>query len=105
MTLLHFLVGHDGGEGTSDGVVIGEQYDMQRVIDRVPGELVFKCFYRPVDNAEFASSVTEYLTKADAGEFKKSILVVDDDPQYLTLVREWLKGTIRYPWLIPDCRP
>ena len=31
----------------------------------------------------------------DKGEFKKSILVVDDDPQYLGLVREWLKGTYK----------
>ena len=31
----------------------------------------------------------------DAGEFKKSIMIVDDDPSYLNLVRDWLKGTYR----------
>ena len=92
--LIHYLVDMLEEKGLQMAVV-GGQYEVQRVIDRVPGELVFKCFYRPVDNAEFASSVTEYLTKADAGEFKKSILVVDDDPQYLTLVREWLKGSYK----------
>ena len=26
---------------------------------------------------------------------KKCILIVDDDPQYLTMIREWLKGTYK----------
>ena len=69
-------------------VVIGEQYDIQRVIDRMPGELIYKTFTRPVDNAVFVSTVKEYFDKAESGNFRKSILVVDDDPQYLTMVRE-----------------
>ena len=28
----------------------------------------------------------------EAGEFKKNILIVDDDPNYMGLIREWLKG-------------
>lgn len=76
-------------------VVIGEQYDIQRVIDRMPGELIYKTFTRPVDNAVFVSTVKEYFAKAESGTFRKSILVVDDDPQYLTMVREWLKGTYK----------
>ena len=28
-------------------------------------------------------------------EFKKSILIVDDDPQYLSLVRQWLKDAYK----------
>ena len=40
----------------------------------------------------FTDTVTEYFSKEEMGEFKKSVLIVDDDPQYLTLVREWLKS-------------
>ena len=29
--------------------------------------------------------------KAASAEYKKSILIVDDDPNYLRLIREWLK--------------
>ena len=43
----------------------------------------------------FVKSVTEYLNKLDSGEFRKSILIVDDDPGYLGLVREWLRGTYK----------
>jgi CheY-like chemotaxis protein len=31
----------------------------------------------------------------EAGEFMKTILIVDDDANYLTLIREWLKGTYK----------
>lgn len=31
----------------------------------------------------------------NAGEFKKSILIVDDDPNYMGVVRDWLKGTYK----------
>ena len=29
--------------------------------------------------------------KADSAKYTKSILIVDDDPNYLRLIREWLK--------------
>ena len=35
--------------------------------------------------------VKHYFWKAETGELRKSILIVDDDAQYLSLVREWLK--------------
>ncbi len=76
-------------------LVIGEQPDIRDVLDRISPGLVYRTFPRPVDNTAFVNTVTEYLEKKESGEFKKSILVVDDDPQYLTLVREWLKETYK----------
>ncbi len=92
--LLHYLT-DIMDEKNMQMVVVGEQFELQWVVDRMPSEMIYKTFPRPVDNAGFAAAITEYLTKAESGEFKKSILVVDDDPQYLTLVREWLKGTYK----------
>ena len=76
-------------------IIVGEQQDIRVVVDRIPPQIVFRTFSRPVDNNEFSKTVTDYLTKAAEGEFRKSILIVDDDPQYLTMVREWLKGTYK----------
>ena len=87
---IHFLI--DVMEEKSlEMILIGEQRDIEHIQGMVPGELIYQTFSRPVDNAEYVRSITEYFTKMATGEFKKSILVVDDDPQYLTLVREWLK--------------
>ena len=61
----------------------------------MPGDLLCSSFVRPVDNEMFVKTVTEYLKKIEAGEFRKSILIVDDDPGYLGLVREWLRGTYK----------
>ncbi len=72
-------------------ILVGEQYDIQCMVDRFPGDLIYKTFIRPVNNEKFAESIMEYMNKADAGELRKSILIVDDDPQYLLLVRDWLK--------------
>ena len=40
-------------------------------------------------------SVRSYFIKLGSGELRKSILVVDDDPNYLGLVRDWLKGSYK----------
>ena len=76
-------------------ILVGESGDTKYMSDHLPGDMIYKVFNRPVDNTEFTETVVDYLIKAAAGEFRKSILVVDDDPQYLTMVREWLKGTYK----------
>ncbi|MBO4899601.1 MAG: response regulator [Lachnospiraceae bacterium] len=72
-------------------IVIGEREDVQYILDNVPGDLIYKTIYRPIHNDEYIDIVADYCAKVDSGEFKKSILIVDDDPNYMTLVRGWLK--------------
>lgn len=73
-------------------VLIGSDEEMNHVLDRIPGDLIYKAFRRPVSNEEYVGAVTELFSKIQAGEFLKTVLIVDDDPGYLGLVREWLKG-------------
>lgn len=76
-------------------ITIGEKNDLQYFTDNMPNDLIYQSFNRPVDNAKYIETVTELFRKMDSGEFKKTILVVDDDPNYLGLVREWLKGSYK----------
>ena len=92
--VLHFLTDALDEKGLKM-ILVGERHDVEHTLDRVPGDLIYKTFSRPVDNTEFVNSITDYFNRANAGEFKKSILVVDDDPQYLTMVREWLKTSYK----------
>ncbi len=48
-----------------------------------------------MDNGEYVEAVSGFVKKMEAGDYKKSILIVDDDPNYLSLVREWLRGTYK----------
>jgi CheY-like chemotaxis protein len=76
-------------------IVIGEQEDMDYMCDRISGELIYAKFARPVDNAKFSDTIADYFKKVNSGEFKKSILVVDDDPNFLSLIRQWLKDSYK----------
>ncbi len=92
--IIHFL--SDSVEEKSvQLILVGEQADIQQVCSRLQPDAVYRSFTRPVDNKVFADTVKDYVEKADSGAFKKSILIVDDDPQYLTMVREWLKVTYK----------
>ncbi len=87
---IHFLV--DAMEERNlQMIVIGEQRDIEAIQGHIPDSLIYEIFKRRVDNEEYVRTVSEYFKKVESGDFKKSILIVDDDPQYLTLVREWLK--------------
>jgi CheY-like chemotaxis protein len=92
--VLHFIV-DTLVENSMQIIIVGNSADLQYACDHIPRDLIYMTFSRPVDNAVFADAVTEFFIKAGSSEFKKSILIVDDDPQYLTLIREWLKGTYK----------
>lgn len=92
--VLHFL-GDRMAETGIQMVVIGEKNDLQYVLDRVRGDLIYKVFYRPLDNNEFIEDVTGFFKRVEEGEFRKTILIVDDDPNYMGLVREWLHSTYK----------
>ncbi len=88
--VFHFLI--DKIEETNlQMIVIGEKIDVNYICEHAPVGTVYKAMERPINNDEFVSTVTEIFKKTEEGEFKKSILIVDDDPGYLGLVREWLR--------------
>ncbi len=76
-------------------IIIGEKLDVTELCKTIPGDLIYRQFIRPINNAEFVDTVSDLFKKLDAGEFRKSILIVDDDPSYMGLVREWLKSTYK----------
>lgn len=76
-------------------IIIGDAPDIAKVASQIPEKLIYKTFTRPLDNEGYINTAKELFTKKASGEFKKSILIVDDDPSYLSLVREWLKDTYK----------
>ena len=91
---LHFLI-DKMAEDEKLMVMVGEKSDITIVSAHIPNHLIYKSFARPINNDEFVQTVSDLVLKVAAGEFKKSILVVDDDPNYLGLVREWLRGSYK----------
>ena len=91
---LHFLCEKMMEDGVQM-IPIGDKNAIRFIKDRVSGDLVYAVYERPIDNAAFVDNVSEMFRKLESGEFRKTVLIVDDDPSYLGLVREWLKGTYK----------
>lgn len=72
-------------------IVIGEINEVESVCGRIPRDRIYNTFIRPVDNEAFTECVRTLFDEVEAGRFRKNILIVDDDPNYMGLVREWLK--------------
>ncbi|MCR5421022.1 MAG: response regulator [Lachnospiraceae bacterium] len=92
--VLHFLTDKMVEDGL-EMIVVGSEEDIGYINSHVPKELLYKTFIRPLNNESYVNTVTEMFHKAESGEFKKRILIVDDDPNYLGLVREWLKSSYK----------
>ncbi len=89
--VLHFLSDKMNEDGIRM-IVIGEKEDVDHVLGKVPKDVVYRSFVRPVNNEDYVKCVVELYSKFEAGEFRKQILIVDDDVNYLGLIREWLKS-------------
>ncbi len=76
-------------------ILIGDPADTRFLDDDIPVDILYHVLPRPLDNDKFMSVISEFFKKNSMDEFKKSILVCDDDPNYLGLVREWLKDTYK----------
>ena len=76
-------------------ILVGDTSDTRSVCDKIPGDMIYKIFSRPLDNDEYVSTVKEVFGKIAKGDFRKSILIVDDDPSYVGLVRDWLKDSYK----------
>ena len=91
---LHFLC-EKMLEDSIQMIPIGDKNAIRFIRDHVSGDLVYAVYERPIDNAGFVNNVSDMFRKLESGEFRKTVLIVDDDPGYLGLVREWLKGTYK----------
>ncbi len=72
-------------------ILVGDRDDNATMRISIPDNLLYHVFERPLDNEVFVKTVKELFGKMESGEFRRNILVVDDDPSYLNIVRAWLK--------------
>ena len=89
--VLHFL-NDKLNEDDIRMLLIGEKEDVDNVTGKMSKDVIYRSFVRPVNNEEYVNCVVELYSKYEAGEFRKQILIVDDDVNYLGLIREWLKS-------------
>jgi len=76
-------------------IVIGDPADTRHITEKMPQKLILKTFKRPLDNDAFFAAIKSVVKDLETEHKKKTILIVDDDPTYMGLVRDWLKDTYK----------
>ena len=76
-------------------IVIGDKDAFDMVHRFVPKEDVAFEVTRPLDMADLIGKVSIATDEEFELARRKSILIVDDDPTYIQMIREWLKETYR----------
>jgi CheY-like chemotaxis protein len=76
-------------------ILIGDPVDTNEVAASIPSQLIYKILSRPLVYDDYIDCINIFNKQAASDELKRSILIVDDDPNYMSLVREWLKDSYK----------
>ena len=76
-------------------IVVAEKFNYEVVAGNVGGNHVLECFSRPIDMDKMLTVVSNYLVKVAEMSRKKTILIVDDDVSYMSMIMDWLKDSSR----------
>ncbi len=76
-------------------ILIGEKHDHDDVLRAVPEIRDFLWMDRPVDIETLKETITKELNGNKTPGVKKRILIVDDDPSYARMVKEWIKDSYK----------
>ena len=70
--------------------LIGNPEDLKEVQKVVPDSLIKRSFERPVNNADLIKELDHIVQIGEAGEVQRSILIVDDDPTMVRMIKNLL---------------
>ncbi len=82
-------------EGKRNMMLIGEAKLRDDVLQAVPAAAGFSWVNRPINMETFGGFVQRAIEEKRDAAVKKRILIVDDDPAYARMVREWIKDSYR----------
>ena len=76
-------------------IVIGTKLEYDVVKTYVTADLIIEFFERPLEMEKLLSCVDDYMSEEFQTSKKKSILIVDDDVQYMSMIKDWLQDGYR----------
>ena len=76
-------------------IVVADQEHYKNTVQIIGSSCVLNHYTRPIDTEKFLSQVENYMSEMANMSRKKSVLIVDDDVSYMSMIMEWLKGKYR----------
>ncbi len=76
-------------------IVIGSKLEFEAVGGFIPDNCIFKFYERPLDMETLLTDIEKYLENESQYARRKSILIVDDDVSFMSMVMDWLKDKYR----------
>ncbi len=76
-------------------VVIGAKTEYDVLKGYIPESLMFKFYERPLDMEMLITDFEHYMEEESQLARRKSILIVDDDVSYMSMIMDWLKDQYR----------
>ncbi|MBQ6128519.1 MAG: response regulator [Lachnospiraceae bacterium] len=76
-------------------IVIGAKTEYDVLKGYIPSSLIYQFFERPLDMEQLLNEIEKYMEEESQYARLKSILIVDDDVSYMSIISEWLKGSYR----------
>ncbi|MBQ7464103.1 MAG: response regulator [Lachnospiraceae bacterium] len=72
-------------------LVIGEEKDRDKLLARLPVLVEYIWVNRPIEMESLGPAIEDAIAEKKPSTEKKRILIVDDDPSYAKMVKEWIK--------------
>ena len=82
-------------ESDKQVIVIGTKAEYDAVGQFLPPDTILDFFERPLDMDKLLDTVDDYFSDEAQHERRKSILIVDDDVSYMSMIFDWLKDKYR----------
>ena len=76
-------------------IVIGSQDEYNSLIKTLSESSVYQFMERPLNMEKFLDCVENYFSESAQQAKRKSILIVDDDVTYMSMIMDWLKDQYR----------
>ena len=76
-------------------IILGNHDEIDLTEKQVPAAAIAAKFERPVDLKKLTAEVAKLAATVDERESKKSLLLVDDDPTFLKMMKGWLETDYR----------
>ena len=76
-------------------IVIGTKTEYDVLKGYINPNLIYQFFERPLDMEQLLDVIEKYMEEESQYARLKSVLIVDDDVSYMSIISEWLKGSYR----------